>query len=624
MHETLEAFLAEVIYYSLMFKLAVKMSITFLFFLGLLKKGSRQYAWDLTLKMFSTHQRLNVEYPNNKIYDHSRSINKSKYSENGDIFNQWLVGVTDGDGSFTLSRLSEGRWTLFFKITQSTYNLRMLYFIKKQLGVGSVNITANNQKADFRIRDRKTIGSIIIPIFEKYPLLTSKYHSYEKFKKAYYILEDTNLSTKEKDNLLLELQSEEMPNNYISIPRRPSTCREKNVNYTINEASAHRVRKLGVMSELPNSSLSPQISHLNINSRLEDIKSAISIYWLVGFVESVGYFVIRNESKPIIEFTIKTEPADPLILHFIKRLLQIPNKVMYVEEEQRNILTTTNNRAVKNVIEKFSKIQSRKLELGKFRGVKSLMFKLWTKAHYYKDKDPKKFAKLAGIMLKIVTLNEKGLMSKGGGHNSVVDPLYFGQESHVSSPFRGETKLHVQTQSSSLKKNLSSSLSNKRVDFFQRRSVSSLSTASSRPAYSKLDSWFVTGFADGESYFSISIVKSPRLNKMGTQVKVRFILTQHSRDLDLMKTVVEFLGCGNLSEVTNTCVYLTVSKLIEINDKVIPLLNKYPLQGSKKLDFDLFCEVVELMKTQAHLTTDGLEKIRALKARMNTGRSVEE
>lgn len=86
MHETLEAFLAEVIYYSLMFKLAVKRSITFLFFP--FKKGSRQYAWDLTLKMFSTHQRLNVEYPNNKIYDHSRSINKSKYSEDGDIFNQ--------------------------------------------------------------------------------------------------------------------------------------------------------------------------------------------------------------------------------------------------------------------------------------------------------------------------------------------------------------------------------------------------------------------------------------------------------------------------------------------------------------------------------------------------------
>jgi len=72
MHEILEVFLAGIIYYSLMFKLAVKKLITFLFLS--FKMGSRQYAWDLTLKMFSTHQRLNVEYPNNKIYDHSRSV----------------------------------------------------------------------------------------------------------------------------------------------------------------------------------------------------------------------------------------------------------------------------------------------------------------------------------------------------------------------------------------------------------------------------------------------------------------------------------------------------------------------------------------------------------------------
>lgn len=76
---------------------------------------------------------------------------------------------------------------------------------------------------------------------------------------------------------------------------------------------------------------------------------------------------------------------------------------------------------------------------------------------------------------------------------------------------------------------------------------------------------------------------------MGVQVKVRFILTQHSRDLDLMKNLAEFLGCGTLSNVTNPYIYLTISKLLEINDKVIPLLNKYPLQvlRTKKLDFYL-------------------------------------
>ena len=51
---------------------------------------------------------------------------------------------------------------------------------------------------------------------------------------------------------------------------------------------------------------------------------------------------------------------------------------------------------------------------------------------------------------------------------------------------------------------------------------------------------------------------------------VRFILTQHSRDLDLMKKLVQILGCGNLSEEKrNPSIYLTVTKLADINDKVI-------------------------------------------------------
>jgi len=32
------------------------------------------------------------------------NINKNSLSENKDIFNQWLVGFTDGDGTFSITR----------------------------------------------------------------------------------------------------------------------------------------------------------------------------------------------------------------------------------------------------------------------------------------------------------------------------------------------------------------------------------------------------------------------------------------------------------------------------------------------------------------------------------------
>ena len=99
--------------------------------------------------------------------------------------------MTDGDGTFHLA-YQNGKWNLVYKIALSRYNLRALYYIKKQLGVGS--ISKDNTKGEFRIRDRKKLAQVIFPIFDKYPLLTSKQFDFKKLKKAYSILENINLS----------------------------------------------------------------------------------------------------------------------------------------------------------------------------------------------------------------------------------------------------------------------------------------------------------------------------------------------------------------------------------------------------------------------------------------------
>nr|QBM09693.1 hypothetical protein [Dactylella sp.] len=285
--------------------------------------------------MLSSHQRLNVKHPSNiEIHSHSRSINKSKYNENKDNFHQWLVGFTDGDGSFSIIRVAEGKWTLFFKLTQSTYNLRVLYFIKKQLGVGSVHTDANNNKGDFRIRDRKIIGSIILPIFDKYPLLTSKYFSYQKFKKAYDILENSNLSTKEKDNLLLKLQSEQMPTNYIS----PAW---KTVNYEVNNTN--------------------------------DAKSVMSKYWLIGFTEAEGsFYLVSKDSTRIVHAFEITQKLDPIVLKSIAYILgiNISKKKTYYTA------VTTNSRAISNIIDYYNNTM---------KGMKAVEFKIWARS-YVKDK----------------------------------------------------------------------------------------------------------------------------------------------------------------------------------------------------------------------------------------------
>jgi LAGLIDADG DNA endonuclease family protein len=83
-----------------------------------------------------------------------------------------------------------------FKISQSTYNLRVLYYVKKMLGVGQVSISGN--MAEYRIRDLQSILQHIIPIFDKYPLLTSKYFNYDLFKQAALIFSNPLLSKGKK------------------------------------------------------------------------------------------------------------------------------------------------------------------------------------------------------------------------------------------------------------------------------------------------------------------------------------------------------------------------------------------------------------------------------------------
>jgi hypothetical protein len=89
---------------------------------------------------------------------------------------------------------------LVFKLTQPIYNLRLLYYIKKQLEVGY--IIKDNLRSQFIISDRSKLKNIIFPIFDKYSLLTNKKIDYLKFKQAYFLLEDTNLTQYEKDKTL--------------------------------------------------------------------------------------------------------------------------------------------------------------------------------------------------------------------------------------------------------------------------------------------------------------------------------------------------------------------------------------------------------------------------------------
>ncbi len=128
-------------------------------------------------------------------------------------------------------------------------------------------------------------------------------------------------------------------------------------------------------------------------------------------------------------------------------------------------------------------------------------------------------------------------------------------------------------------------------------------------------SW-VSGFTSGEGCFKVRISKSASYLTV-YQVQLKFQITQHKRDKKLMEKLIDYLGCGYISE-REDIVDFVVTKLEDIINKIIPFFEKYPILGVKSENLKDFCKVAELMKNKEHLTVEGLEKIRLIKSRMNT------
>lgn len=117
----------------------------------------------------------------------------------------------------------------------------------------------------------------------------------------------------------------------------------------------------------------------------------------------------------------------------------------------------------------------------------------------------------------------------------------------------------------------------------------------------------------------VTVRKSSK-SRVGFSVQLVFQLVQHLRDEQLMKNLREFLDCGNIL-LDREAVFLRVTNLSDICEKIIPLFDKYPLLGMKSKDYIDFVKILELVKTKKHLTTEGLNEINKIKAGMNRMRT---
>lgn len=205
-------------------------------------------------------------------------------------FYQWLVGFTDGDGSFIIDRQNNGKkWNLTYKLTQKSSNAKILYYIKSMLKYGQVS-TAKDGNSSYRIRDRKILKKVIFPIFDTYPLLTSRYCCYSLFKQASNVL-DSDFDSITKNSKMEEIYKFYQNRLFLG------------------------------------QTISSKWKNLNLNHLTKNDLNFITPFWLSGFWEAKGCFYIVKKKNKYVHGLGLSQKFDKQVLEAIRLIMGSKAKV---------------------------------------------------------------------------------------------------------------------------------------------------------------------------------------------------------------------------------------------------------------------------------------------------------
>ena len=344
--------------------------------------------------MFSTHQRLNVKH-----------ASESAYPLPSEDFCNWLAGVTDGDGSFSFSvnKKRNSIWNCTFKIAQSTYNSRLLYFIKGNLQYGGVNKRAGKNMAEFRIRDRKILINLVVPLFTRYPLYSTKHFYFLRWVKALQVLESKKWTTAEKNEMLTKLKSQLPSDTYVSSAwERDSPSNEWVYGFVEAEASlfitckgSYHQSSTNLLPSTVTTKTNDLVNRHLVTTNYKTERSAVND---LKMVKSLNIDSHSFKSEDVIKkdrlvhaFGV-TQKLDRIILEFLRQKFHISSKVLHTK---RNIykLETTNSRSI---------LRIKTFLFKKLKGVKSLEYKIWSRSLNFKG-DIGKLLKAQSLLRKIRT-----------------------------------------------------------------------------------------------------------------------------------------------------------------------------------------------------------------------------
>src|SRR2546427_9189057 len=128
---------------------------------------------------------------------------------------------------------------------------------------------------------------------------------------------------------------------------------------------------------------------------------------------------------------------------------------------------------------------------------------------------------------------------------------------------------------------------------------------------------YVSGYADGEGCFTVSI--SPRAKlRAGWEVRPSFSVSQNGDRAEVLYAIQAYFGCGSIRpDRSDRTLKWETRRLEDLLERVIPHFVSYPLLSGKRHDFERFAVVCWMMGHGAHRGREGLVQIVSIVREMN-------
>jgi hypothetical protein len=134
----------------------------------------------------------------------------------------------------------------------------------------------------------------------------------------------------------------------------------------------------------------------------------------------------------------------------------------------------------------------------------------------------------------------------------------------------------------------------------------------------KLHPQYIAGFIDGEGSFSVSIYRN-ETTRSKIYVRSEFEIELRADDKKILERIKKTLGCGIIYDCNYERygwyphVKYKITKLDDLNRKLVPFLEKHPLLAKKRKTFDYFKMIVKMVLNKDHLRKEGVERIMKLR-----------